>query len=213
MTAIKINYKKFTKHAEKVAKAASSIRPILKGIHHDAEGNLSVTDSYRLYHAKNVNAPKDAVLCATSGEELEGKYPDITRIIPKESDARHDIRIGDVKPFIKMIKAMQQAGMMSGDKKAEVLFEIVGDKFALYMDEACGVTFEWELRGMIAEHSSGDDLGIRFSAQYFIEAIEMMDDMGANSVVMRMYGNTQPFTIVPETSDDVLALIMPVRKY
>src|SRR5690625_353191 len=117
---MKINYKQFTKHAEKVAKAVSEQRPILKGIHHDDKGTITVTDSHRLYQAKNVNAPKNAVLCAISGDELDGTYPNTDRLIPNIDDADSVLVIDDVKQTLAVLKAMLAAGRAGGGKKDEV---------------------------------------------------------------------------------------------
>src|SRR5690625_5012844 len=126
---MKVNYKKFSKHAEKMIKAAKlKSRPVLNGINHDKDGNLTVTDSHRLYHATNVNAPKDVILHAITGEEIDaGTYPDTERLIPLKDDASHVITFNDIKTFIKLMKSMQQAGMIDGAKKNEVHSSLINN--------------------------------------------------------------------------------------
>jgi len=214
---LKINYKKCTKHAEKVAKTAGDARPVLKGINHDDKGTVTVTDAHRLYQAYNVNAPTNAVLDAVTGEEIDaGNYPDVSRIIPLKDDASHVVTIDDIKAIIKLTKAMQQAGIYDGSttrKDVNLRIEVIDGRceIGLVTPESSAVSF-YKTFHDVKEYRNGD-FTMQVNAQYFIEALEMLADMGAQSADIRLYGKLRPFTMVPVESSDILALICPVRAY
>lgn len=204
---LKINYKKFMKHAEKVTKGLPDTRPILKGVNHDDNGTLTVTDSHRLYQAHNVNAPKNAVLDAVTGEPIEGNYPDTYRLIPYKDDAKATLYIPDVGVLVKVLKSMQQAAMVGGIKKGNTFLTINRD--GIKVDTMEEITFTFNL-----PVDNPDELEeTTISLQYVLEAFEMLADMGAIDATLYWYGVTKPLTINPEGSDDILALILPVRKY
>lgn len=205
---MKINYKKFSKHAEKVTKNACKSRPILKGIHHDDKGTLSVTDSFRLYQARNVNAPRNVVLDGVTGEEIEGKFPDVERLLPdpEEGELLYDY---DTKRLLATLKAMQHAGRVDGTKRDAIYLDLDGNTIRLGVDEGTPITFEYKL------HSDDptNERRMRFSLMLFLEAVEMFADMGIEELEIRYYGANRPFTIEPVRSDDLTALIVPIRRY
>lgn len=202
---MKINYKVFSKHAEKVAKGVGESRPILKGIHHDDKGTLTVTDSFRLYQAYNVNAPRDVVLDAVTGEEIDaGNYPEVGKLIPEPTNATAQLSAENASELRGVLKAMVQTAKALGYKGDGMHAIIEGD--ALKLCNENGVTFEYKFDGELIE-----DMRIKFRLQYFLDAIEMLDDMKAQGITIRFYGNQRPFTIMPKESSDVVALILPIR--
>ena len=211
----KVNYRKFTKHAEKVAKGKHlSARPILQGIHHDEDGNLAVTDSHRLYYAKNVNAPRNVILHAVTGEEIDlGNYPDVSRIIPDIESAIDVLTITDAKQAVAVLKAMQAAGVATGTKKDEVRLDIStgeGDGTASLSLCSDAVTFDYE----VINAGTPSCASPRLSVAYMLEAIDMMSDMGAKSLDVRLYGTNRPILITESGDMDATlsAVILPLRR-
>lgn len=211
--SIKVNYRKFTKHAEKVAKGKHlTSRPILQGIHHDEDGNLTVTDSHRLYYAKNVNAPRNVTLHAVTGEELDlGTYPDATRIIPDISSARDTLTIPDAKQAVAVLKAMQAAGVASGIKKDEVRLDITPGEHASSLSLCSeAVTFEYEVTSATRSAEARPCL----SVAYMLEAIDMMADLGATSLDVHLYSSERPIfiTVTGDKDASLSAVILPIRR-
>lgn len=211
---MKVNYKKFSKHAEKMVKAAKHLeaRPILQGINHDAEGNLAVTDSHRLYYAKNVNAPKDVTLHAITGEEIDaGTYPEVTKLLP-DQEPKHTYFIGDVPETIKIIKAMIQAGVATGERKNEIQARFNGDELKLVTPKDYEhIFFSYALKS--ANEQTKEDGEANFNLSYFLDAIEMFHDMGVDFIRVDMHGNYRPFHLKPAEGDDIQAIILPIRRY
>lgn len=199
-----VNYKKFIKHAEKVAKTVPKSRPILKGVEHREDGTLTVTDSYRLYRAYNVNAPRNVVLDAVSGEELNGgSYPEVDRVIPDINSSRAVLK-GNTPQILGIIKAMIQAGRAEAEgKKKEDILAIVGDKKLSLMSEA-GTTFSYPLEG---GGGNGPEVCVRLV--YLLEAIEMLHDMKFPYLSVHLYDKNQPIIVKPDRTSDIIALILP----
>lgn len=206
---LKVNYKVFSKHAEKVAKGVSGARPVLKGINHDEHGTLTVTDSHRLYRAYNVNAPKNVILDAVTGEEMDnvGTYPDVDRLIPDAMDAVATFKAHDVSELLKTLKAMQAAGMVDGTKRKDVMAAIIGDK----------LTLESEIIAMTYQLKSDDNVnGIDalINTTFLIDAIDMLNDMKAQGVRVHYYGDVKPVLITPDNDDKTIDIIvLPIRRH
>ena len=116
---MKIPYITFMKHAELVTRKASDARPILKGVYHAEDGSAVVTDSHRLYLARNVQERKDnSVINPKTGETIDGTYPNIERVLPTD-DPIAVIHLENLPVVYEAIKALQQAGMVpkAGEKK------------------------------------------------------------------------------------------------
>lgn len=218
---LKINYKKFMKHAEKVAKAKHlTARPVLQGIHHDDKGTLTVTDSHRLLQVRNVNAPKNAVLHAVTGEPIDGNYPNVSRLIPNLGDEKAAMELSGLKALIKLFKAYQTAATYSGAKKDDV--GIRAKDSQLKMDILRQGSSDYQLGGAAMTYQADSisvegEIQASFNAGYFIEALEFMEDLGADSVEIHFHGNNRPFIVYPKIGgkleEDALALILPVREY
>lgn len=211
-----INYKVFLKHAEKVAKTAQEGRHMLKGIHHDDKGTVTVTDSHRLYQAYNLNAPKNAVLHAITGEDIteNGAYPNVSRLVP-ETDPEEGIRltITDMKKFISLLKAMQTVAQAEGHKKDEALIQLTKDGISLYFseeDKKDRYTFEYkpDFTRILSETT----VKIVIGTQLLIELAEFFKDIKAKEMNIFMKSDHQPLYIRPET-DEVKAIIAPIRTY
>ena len=210
-----INYKIFLKHAEKVAKTAHESRPILKGIHHDDKGTVTVTDSHRLYQAYNLNAPKSAVLHAITGEDIteNGAYPNVSRLVP-ETDLEEGIRltITDMKKFISLLKAMQTVAQAEGYKKDEALIKLTKNGITLYFQEddkkerytfVCKPDFTRILSEM------DEEVETVIKTQMMIELAEFFKDIKVKEMNIFVKLHHQTLYIRPE-NDEVKAIIAPV---
>lgn len=204
---IKVNYKQFMKHAEKVAKSASNARPILKGVNHSDNGTLTVTDSRRIYQAHNVNAPKNVILDAITGDEITaGNYPKVADIIPNDSDADKTYAI-DTKELKAVLKAMQPVGRVDGTKTTDIEIKLFDD--SLQLVNKAGIDFSYNIGEPLGHNET--ETNLLFNMEFLLEAVELMDDIKAPEIEIRYYGNLRPFTIKPVGSNEIVALIMPMR--
>jgi len=203
---MKINYKVFSKHAEKVAKNVTEARPVLKGVHHAENGTLTVTDTFRLYQARNVNAPKGVLLDAVTGDELTevGNYPDTSNMFSDPQATDVELTITNVTQAKEVVKAMIMVGKVGGNKKERVAMRLVGKTAQLEGDPRVAVTYEME-------GEADPNVNMHFSANFLLEALEMLSDMKAEQVILHWHGNQRPFTLSPGGTDDIRVLLLPWR--
>ena len=205
------SYKIFTKHAEKMLKKVKS-RPVLQGAYHQADGSVVATDSHRLYKLHNgYQTEQPFIQNLTTGNMIDGNYPDTSKLIPEMDDAKCTIQV-NVKELLDASKGMLAAHkainskakygyhllqMMEQDNKMVLLAGTESDRFhATY--------------NMSDVPLHGSNVNIAFQAQYLIDALALFKDAGESKINIRFYGNIRPFII---ESKDVTALILPVRVY
>lgn len=203
---MKVNYKVFMKHAEKVAKGVSEARPILRGVEHRDDGTLTITDSYRLYRAYNVNAPRGVVIDAITGEEIDGNYPQTDRLIPSADDAAARLAASDIKALIGVLKAAENAARAVGINKKNVHLELRENRLHLADVEEFGLSFEFSLEG------DNERLQPIFRLSFLVEAAEMFADMGAKRIALHLYDTNRPILLTSDDQPNVVALILPVRR-
>lgn len=210
-----VPYVTFMKHAESVCKNASAARPVLNGVFHAPDGSLVVTDSHRLYRAKNAHSVEDgAVIQPKTGEHIEGSYPQIDRLIP-EGGEKGTVIIEDIKQTIDGLKALLAAGLISatGEKKTPKNKVHVD----LYLDDEGKVflaTNTTVFKGEFFLNFSGElekEYRMKFRAEYLLQALNLFKDAGAPAVSLKVYGPNRPFVLTPPNNDNLLALILPVR--
>lgn len=203
-------YNTFIKHAEKVTKSVTNSRPILKGVHHAPNGDVSATDSYRLYYLSGGYPESDGFTLDTkTGVHIEGNYPEVTRLFPYEDDAVVTLTVENVKKAYEATKTLATAEKKINDGgKLTILTIGVGVDHYLIKSGSSDTAFygTYELAPY-----EGDGLSdIHVNAQYLTEALALFADSGEPSIVIRLYGPARPLTI---KNSDTTALILPVRKY
>lgn len=203
-----IPYVKFMKHAEKVTKAASASRPVLKGVHHAEDGSLAVTDSHRLYVAKNAhtNTAGDIIDPKTGGT-IEGNYPDVSRLLPYISDAKYTVKLS-VKETSDAFAALLKINQIHDRKNLYVEAEVTDEASVLF--SANNPIAQAHYKPISTVEGEGEP--IVFNTQYFIDAISLFKDAGAEEVTFRYYGAFRPFTLTAGPNDELLALLLPIRK-
>lgn len=199
----KIPYVTFMKHAQKVTKASSNARPILKGVIH-RDNYIAVTDSHRLYHASDAYEGEEKNVNPVTGEELtDGNYPDIARLILEPTSAHFTIKL-DVDKASKAAKLIESAGKI--DKASDFVI-IERDKADLVF--ATHDNSIVDCRYIAAQRLSNDEpIKITASAKYLSEAFSLIKDAGFVEVSFNYFGNFRPFTF---TGGNLTVLILPIR--
>lgn len=200
-----ISYVTFMKHAEKVARTASLARPVLKGVCHDEEGNLIVTDSSRLYFAKKVVAPADrSIKDPKTGEVIDGNYPDISRLLPNISEAVYVTEL-NVNEVLDVSKALKIGAKLNPMRRVEMVKLSAGiEELAKFHVGSEKFNIQYQLERSSAEIKLG------FQVKYLTEALALFKDAGHIQVKLRVYGNNRPFTL-SDSRDQLTILILPVR--
>lgn len=209
-----VPYITFLKHAEYVIKAAPAGRPVLKGVYHHPNKSLIVTDSHRLYVAKDAHSIEDgAILTPKTGERIEGTYPEVSRLIP-ESDHKGLIHIEDVKQTLEAVKALLTAGSVVASGVGKPPKNSIAIKLNCLDDNR--IILKTDNGIMQAEYflTFANDVEpgftITFRAEYLAQALALFKDAGYTKVDLKLYGSTRPF-ILTSYQDSLQALILPIR--
>lgn len=190
-----IDYKTFIKHAEKVTKTAPETRPVLRGVFHKEDGSAIVTDSHRLYIAKGVHSRRKDTVLSPDGEVIEGKYPDVTRVIPSEYRQTIDV---DVRELIKVIDCIYSPAKLL-DEKVIIKFEdsTIQSHMPTYYKAKIQVPFAFEEP-------------VSFNAKYLLDALKLFRAVGIEKAKIGFNGRMRPLAIENNDSS-LLAIILPVR--
>jgi DNA polymerase III sliding clamp (beta) subunit (PCNA family) len=201
-----IPYVTFIKHAEKITKSASASRPILKGVHHAKGGTLMVTDSRRLYQAKNAHSNQlDEVVDPKTGRSIDGNYPDVSRLIPGKNDAKFTVRIA-VKESVDAFAALLKSNYVAGKYKAVT---------KAHVNDNGEIAFTVENQYMTSSYTVGSIDGepgeLAFDTSFMVDALNLFKAVGATELEFRYYGKLRPFTLTSGLDDELLALLLPIR--
>lgn len=202
-----IPYVTFLKHAQKVTKTAPASRTILKGVYHAPDGSLAVTDSHRLYVAKNSHSIGEQIIEPKTGATIEGNYPDTSRLLPDPRDAKYTARL-NVAEAVDAFKALLAANKL--DKTAKyptTIARIIGGAEVEFYAKNAVVTCHYFVSAF--EGEKDDDMA--FNTQYFAEALALFKDVGIPEITMRCYGAMRPFTLTVGRDEELLALLLPIK--
>lgn len=203
-----IPYVKFMKHAEKVTKAVSASRPVLKGVHHAEDGSLAVTDSHRLYVAKNAHTnTAGEIIDPKTGGKIDGNYPDVSRLLPYVDDAKYSVRLY-VKETLDAFNALLKANQVFDRKSLVAEVKIAEDSSIIFTTS--NPVMESQYKPFVTVEGTGDSTA--FNTQYFIDALTLFKDAGSDEIILRNYGPVRPFTLTAGPNDELLALLLPIRK-
>ena len=204
------SYTTFMKHAEKVTKSASSGRPILKGVCHNVDGSVVVTDTHRLYILENgFKTDTQTVVDPKTGATIDGNYPDTNRLLPYEDDAIVTLEI-DVTNALAAVKAMFAGHKALNAYNRHIVLEISRDDKGIPYLRVGSDDMPFNADYRISNNVTVDFDAISVQPQYLIDALTLFKDSGEATATLRLYGPVRPFTI---KNNDITALIMPVRTF
>ncbi|MBP3037960.1 hypothetical protein J9303_00365 [Bacillaceae bacterium Marseille-Q3522] len=191
-----LEYKTFMRHAGKVTKTASKVRPFLKGVKHYKNGSAVVTDGFRLYLAKHIHNREEEELVTPKGEIINIAYPDVRRVFPS-SEPQQQLKI-DLNELLKGVDMLYTVGRLV-ENKVVICFR---DNYVSYKSkEVTGyqtlpVTFS---------------LTLFFDALYWEEALKLFKAADSKTISVNLYGTTNP-AVLKNGDESLIALIMPVRR-
>lgn len=203
-------YTTFIKHAEKVTKSASNARPILKGVCHNVDGSVVVTDSHRLYVLDNgFKTDEQTVIAPKTGDKIDGNYPDTSRLQPYEDDAVVTLEI-DVANALIAVKSMFTAHKAINKHNRHLTIEFVqlGDGLPYLRVGNSDSEFNAEYRLSSEQADKLETTSVQ--PQYLTDALALFKDSGEVKATIRLYGPMRPITI---KNNDVTALLLPVRTF
>lgn len=188
-------YQIFMKHAEKITKSeAIQVKPILQGVKHFENGDLAVTDSHRLYFAKEIHNKGETIL-TPKGKKVEGKYPEIRRLFPSQ-DPQYKLTF-DINELIKGVDIILAAAKM-----VDGVPEMSYAENALFFD-SLEVKASYELPQSI-------DMYLLSNAQYWMDALRLFKAFKYTEIELNIYSRVRPFTLV-SPDGKLTALILPMR--
>lgn len=195
------DYKTFMRHAKRVTDSGAVERQVLKGVKHFEDGSLAVTDSHRLYLIKDIHDKGDTII-TPDGQELEGSYPDIQRLIPDSYETSMSINVDEMLKGTDIILTAITAADVNN---APMHWE----KDVLRMDIPETIAARYELPG---DHTLETSESLSSNAKYWVDALKLFKAFRYTVVELRITSRMRPFTL---TSPDgrLLALLMPIRTF
>lgn len=205
-----ISYELFMKHADKVCKNASATRPVLSGVKHIENGDAVCTDSHRLYVAKAIHSRTDGAVITSSGKNVEGNYPDVSRIIPDASYAKQTIQI----EVAELLKAADMIASVGGLAEKEIVkgTENQPKPPALDFKEDRISYYKVHCKIHYSVNPIQFEEPLSANAFYVLDAMKLFKAAGCKTVTLNFFGKMRPFTFTNE-EEDLLVLVLPIRKY
>lgn len=204
-----ISYLTFMRHASKITKAASELRPTLKGVYHRYDGTLIATDGHQMYQAKGLYfGTKDQIINPVSGELIEGAYPDTNQAIPSESKAQ--FKISKVGKLSKLTKILWEAARYPEDleqkpeTKQSVLLKITQREGKVWLE----LPQKRAMNGSVQIGVSDEEINLSVRANYLFDALELFQDCGFDELTADYSGEMRPLVF---RQNNLLALVLPVR--
>ena len=129
---------------------------------------------------------------------VDGEFPDYTRVVPvgnnREIKVKREI-------FLHSLKRM---AILSSEKFKGIKFEIINDA----MEISSSNPELGEAREELEVKYSGDKITTRFNARYLIDVLNIITD---DEVILLLRDEMSPAILKQAGSDDLLAVIMPMR--
>lgn len=192
-------YKTFMKHAEKLTNSdPAKVKPALKAVKHFKNGDAAVTDSHRLYYAKEIHDKGD-VLLTPKGKKLDENYPDITRLMPS-NDPKQILTL-KVDELIKGVDIILAASKYVSESP-----QMTYEENSLF--------FEARHEEVKASYDLSESVETKFisNAAYWMDALKLFKAFKYTEVDFLYYGPVRPF-ILKSKDEKLTALILPMRRY
>ncbi len=173
-----------------------SLKELLKLLAHLEESKVQIfsSESYLVFKTKSI------MLCSRL---IEGKYPDVTGLIPKE--AKTVIKL-DAK---KLLKGIDRACLFAHEwKNNNVLLEM--KEGALKISSVSSAMGKIEETQPLLEIIGERELSISLDGTFLMDALKAIQE---EHVLLSFSGSMRPVIIKPVSSESYIQLVSPVRSY
>ncbi|MEH6987640.1 DNA polymerase III subunit beta [Cytobacillus firmus] len=174
----------------------SSLKELLKLLAHQEECDVQIfpSESYLVFKTKST------MLCSRL---IEGKYPDVTVLIPKE--AKTVIKL-DAK---KLLKGIDRACLFAHDwKNNNVLLEI--KEGPLKISSVSSAIGKIEETQQLLEITGVQELSISVDGNFLMDALKAIQE---EHVLLSFGGSMRPIIIKPVSGESYIQLVSPVRSF
>ncbi|AND40848.1 DNA polymerase III subunit beta [Cytobacillus pseudoceanisediminis] len=174
----------------------SSLKELLKLLAHQEESEVQIfsSESYLVFKTKSI------MLCSRL---IEGKYPDVTGLIPNE--AKTVIKL-DAK---KLLKGIDRACLFALEwKNNNVLLEI--KEGALKISSVSSAIGKIEETQPLLEITGERELSISLDGNFLMDALKAIQE---EHVLLSFSGSMKPVIIKPVSGESYIQLVSPVRSY
>ncbi|MGN7177524.1 DNA polymerase III subunit beta [Cytobacillus sp. SAFR-174] len=174
----------------------SSLKELLKLLAHQEESKVQIfsSESYLVFKTKST------MLCSRL---IEGKYPDVTVLIPKE--AKTVIKL-DAK---KLLKGIDRACLFAHDwKNNNVLLEI--KEGPLKISSVSSAIGKIEETQQLLEITGVQELSISVDGNFLMDALKAIQE---EHVLLSFSGSMRPIIIKPVSGESYIQLVSPVRSF
>lgn len=134
---------------------------------------------------------------------LDGTYPDIPRIIPKQIESEITLNRGQ------LIDSIERASLIARDSRNNIV------KLVTLENNLVEVSSSSQELGNVTElveiHSiKGEDVKISFNAKYVLEALAAIEN---DEIIIEFTGELSPFMLKSVNQENLLHLILPIRTH
>ncbi|WP_264737999.1 DNA polymerase III subunit beta [Cytobacillus firmus] len=174
----------------------SSLKELLKLLAQQEESEIQIfsSESYLVFKTKSI------MLCSRL---IEGKYPDVTGLIPNE--AKTVIKL-DAK---KLLKGIDRACLFALEwKNNNVLLEI--KEGTLKISSVSSAMGKIEETQPLLEITGERELSISLDGNFLMDALKAIQE---EHVLLSFSGSMKPVIIKPVSGESYIQLVSPVRSY
>lgn len=194
-----------TKHGKKFAAKPqrSAGEQVLNGVYYATDGAAYVTDRHKLLRLRNVHSNKDAeTRSLTSGGKIDGVYPDVSKIFPKDLTAHLTVSESDIPRLISVTKAV-----LSVAKTVDERFPIVTilDGVLTYNNDKAPVQIRTSVTKSTEEHQT-----IALNPAFVADALAVFKDVGSAEVSVHISSSMAPIVFYDD-KNGVDVLVSPYR--
>lgn len=191
------------KHAKKFA-SKSETTPVLCGIHYAEDGHIYVTDRHRLLRIRDAHTYTTPVTShVVTGAELDGKFPDCSRLIPSAPKTTFVIEgIEAINQAVKYVKlALDVAKTV--DKSTKICELFGSDQIRVGASDGVNVKFSAYL-------AAGGCDTVRLNCEYLYDALNVFKDAGTRQINVCITGAMSPILLTDE-ENGIDVLVLPYR--
>lgn len=211
-------------HGEKYVRALEMARkyvsqyestPILRYVFHRPDGSIVATDRHRLMIARGVHGFTQENGFTASGllidpktfqVHINGAYPEVDKIFPKESQSTIKLNADDMRFWLRMHRAFDK---LADTKRGHVVVYMSFTKKGFSVEVAAGHSkTNMTLPGEYLGKPNFEKVG--YNAGYMADALETHYKMGSEYVTIDFTGPVSPI-LLDNGEGGVTALMLPYR--